>query len=212
MGSGSGRERQIAVCGQRDRVRLGKFASARVGRDLAGTAAMLGANEGSLHQWWPLVRWQAATALLPVSVHEGDLDDIAVATMIRLLAALRRARHLEVPFRVLVARSVDYEVRNFRRAHAERAQHEELRAPAEMPEPLVVAAALRPIEDAGVLAEKLEMLGPRDRNIVIEREVLDLPVRLIAARQRMTPDAVRQVCSRALARLRRAAEAAGQRP
>ncbi|MHB1571012.1 MAG: RNA polymerase sigma factor [Solirubrobacteraceae bacterium] len=165
----------------------------------------LGAVEQLLCPLWPGVRAQAAAALRPSRAQESDLDDIAVATMMRLLAALGSERHLVVPFRALVASSVEFEVRDFRRKRARREAHEELREPAGMPE-LPAEQTLGPIEQTDALHALLFMLSPRDRRILIEREVLDLPAALVAERHGMSPDAVRQVCSRVLARLRRAAE------
>ncbi|MHB1467831.1 MAG: RNA polymerase sigma factor [Solirubrobacteraceae bacterium] len=184
---------------------LGRLASARAGGDRAGT---IGAIEALLCPLWPRVRAQAAAALRASPAQEGDLDDIAVATMMRLLAALGSERGLKVPFRVLVTRSVEFEVRDFRRARVQRARHEELREPAEMPE-RSARAAPSAAEQADALEAMLAPLSRRDRQVVIEREVLDLPVALVASRQRMSPEGVRVACFRAQARLRRAAEDRG---
>jgi RNA polymerase sigma factor (sigma-70 family) len=207
MGSGSGREKEIAARDRRDRVLLGRLASARADGDLPGT---IGAIEALLGPLWPRVRGQAAAALRASPAQEGDLDDIAVATMMRLLAALGGEGGLRLPFRVLVTRSVEFEVRDFRRARAQRARLEELREPAEMPERPAIGAASA-AEQADALEAMLAPLSRRDRQVVIEREVLDLPVALVASRQRMSPEAVRVACFRAQTRLRRAAEDRGVR-
>lgn len=141
----------------------------------------------------------------PVRGQESDLDDIAVATMMRLLVALGSEREMTVPFRALVARSVEFEVHDFRREGARRAAHEELREPAQMPE-LPTEQTPAPIEQTDALHALLFVLSPRDQRIVIEREVLNLPVAVVAERHRMSGVAVRQACSRALGRLRRTAE------
>lgn len=202
MRGGSGRESKAAGRERRDRALLGRLAAARRTGDLAGASQ---AVEQLLCPLWPGVRAQAAAALRPSRPQESDLDDIAVATMTRLLVVLDSERNLTIPFRALVTRSVEFEVRDFRRKRARRAAHEELREPANMPE-LPAEQTPGPIEQTDALHALLFAFSRRDRRIVIEREVLDLPVTLVAERQRMSGPAVRQACSRALGSLRRAAE------
>lgn len=111
----------------------------------------------------------------------------------------------------LLRPSVDFEVRAFRRQRAQLAAREELREPAGVPQ-LPAEPAPTPIEQAEALSAVLFVLSWRDRQVLIEREVLDLSVRLIAERHRMSLDAVRQVSSRALSRLRRENDKDAQPP
>lgn len=181
-----------------ERALLARLASARTSGDAARTD---GAIADLLRLLWPRVRAQAATALRLEGVRHDDLDDIAVATMIRLHVALVRERDVEVPLRALVRSSVRFEILEARRRRSELSAHEDLRDPAEMPEP-PLAAVMAPLEQAEAVQVILVALTPRDRLILMERELLDLPVAVIARRQKMTPDAVEKVCSRALTRLR----------
>jgi DNA-directed RNA polymerase specialized sigma24 family protein len=190
---------------RRDRILLRRLASARASSDVAGTEAAIAEL---LRLLWPRVRVQAAAALRLERVQRDDLDDIAIATMMRLHVALANERDLEVSLRGLLNNSVKFEIYEFRRRARARAENEELRDPAELPE-LLVAEAPGPLEQADALQAMLAVLSTRDRLILIERGLLDRSVALVARCQQMNPDAVRQVYSRSLARLRRAANARG---
>jgi DNA-directed RNA polymerase specialized sigma24 family protein len=184
---------------RRDHVLLGHLASARASGDVAGTLATV---EKLLAPLWPSVRRQIAAALRPERVQADDLDDIGVAAMTRVLIALRNERDLDGSFQGLVRRCVEWAVGDFRRVRSKRAKREELRDPTEMPE-LTAPEATGLAEQVDGLWTMLVILSARNRGIVIEREVLDLPVALIAKRRRMTKSAVEKACSRALARLQR---------
>lgn len=131
MPTESGRESVSAARERRERIALRRLAAARSSADVAGT---LGAIEDLLRPLWPGMRARAAKALRPWRAQDDDLDDIAVAAMMRLLAALANERDRTVPIGALMTRSVEYEVRNFQHRRAEQAAHEELRAPEQMPE------------------------------------------------------------------------------
>lgn len=197
---GPGETSRLTARERRDRVLLARLTAARRSGDPVG---VLAAVEQLLSPLWPKVRARAAVALRPSRTQESDLDDIAVATMMRLIGALGSERYLTIPFGAIVASSVDFEVREYRRKRARRAAHEELREPAAMPEQPAVQPP-GPIEQTDALHALLLVLSPHERRIVIEREILDLPVATVAERHRMSGAAVRNACSRALASLRRA--------
>jgi DNA-directed RNA polymerase specialized sigma24 family protein len=198
-------ERIARAQDRRDRTLLRRLASARESGDAAGTRAAIAEL---LRPLWPSVCAQIAMALRLERVQQDDLEDIAIATMMRLLFALANERDLEVSLRGLVRSSVKFEVYEFRRRVGARAKNEELRDPAELPETLV-AEIPGPLEQADALEAMLMVLSARDRTIFIERELLDRPVAAVARSQQMNPDAVRQVYSRSLALLRRAANVSG---
>ncbi|MHB1836918.1 MAG: RNA polymerase sigma factor [Solirubrobacteraceae bacterium] len=203
MGGGSSKESKTAAQDRRDRALLARLASARASGDVSGTLAIM---EELFRPLWQSVQARAALTLRSARVQRDDLDDIVAATITRLLVALADGHDFgETPFRLVIAENVRFAVLDFKRAQAERAGREELRSPATMPE-LPAAATLGPVEQADTLRSMLLSLSDRDRSIVIEREVVGVPVKLVARRHQMSPDAVRQACSRALARLRHAAD------
>lgn len=201
MDGGSSKESKIAAQDRCYGALLERLASARASGDVPG---MLAVMEELFRPLRSSVHAQAAWALRSARVQRDDLDDIVAATITRLLVALADGHDFgETPFRLVVAENVRFAILDFKRAQAERSGREELRNPAEMPE-RPAPATPGPAEQADTLRSMLVSLSDRDRLIVIEREVIGMPVKLVATRRQMSPDAVRQACSRALARLRHA--------
>ena len=186
-----------------ERALLLRLRSARAFGDQCRAEEAIAALVGCL---WSRVRVQVVVALGSEGVQQADLDDVAVESAMRLHKALTNERDVRVPLRVLLYNSVKFEVADFRRNRARRSIREELRDPTDLQE-LACVDGSRPVEQAAAIEAMLAILSPRDRLILIERELLDRPIRLIAKRWQMTPTSVERACERACVRLRDSAEA-----
>lgn len=110
----------------------------------------------------------------------------------------------EVALISLVNSCVDLAVFDFLRDRVRHRRHQQLTDPAMIPETALHDAS--PQEQAETLAHALAGLNQREREVVVERAVLELTPEEVAARRRMTRRAVDIAYSRALAKLRAQAE------
>lgn len=148
----------------------------------------------------PLMRSCAVARLRDAGGWQAeDLEDVVAATMERLFAALARRRDHDalIPFARVVVANTKWAVLELLRARGV----VELLAPSEMPEqPSVSEPAL--IEQVEQIRVLLEGLGARQRTIVLERALVDLPFGEIASRHAMRTKAVEKIATRALEQLR----------
>jgi RNA polymerase sigma factor (sigma-70 family) len=155
-----------------------------------------------LDAYRPFVRRRAAARLRRSGARAEDLEDVVAAAIERLLMALARQRDHEalIPFTAVVVLHTDWAVADLRRARVHDVDVE-LLAPAEMPDgPGLEEPAL--VEQTAAIEVLLDGLSVRQRVIVLERALVELPFGEIAARHGLRTKATEKIATRALAQLR----------
>jgi RNA polymerase sigma factor (sigma-70 family) len=146
-------------------------------RRLLGT----GDHPALLAAYYPVVRQRVR-----LRVPDPDADDVVQRVMVRLLAELTRGRVYAVPYRVVVHQVVTRTIKeHFGERPAEVARLDEHDRP-------VDDEAFGAVEDRLVLERLLADLPPRQREVLSDRFLEGLEIVDIAARRRMTRNAVDQ--------------------
>jgi RNA polymerase sigma factor (sigma-70 family) len=134
-----------------------------------------------LAAYFPVVRERVR-----LRVADPDADDVVQRVMVRLLAELARGRAYTVPYRVVVHQVVTWTIKeHFGERHPEAALLEEHDRP-------VDDGAFGAVEDRLDLERLLADLPLRQREVLSDRFLDGLEIVDIAARRRMTRNAVDQ--------------------
>ena len=154
--------------------------------------------------WLEDLRRLVAFASRRLRLQSFDREEIMEEAALRVQEALRRnTPSCESELRAILVMNVRRAIEDFCRAAMRRATHERLTAPAQMPQPPAPSAAV-PLEEREAIGALLEPLSGRVRAVILERALLELDCREIAARHDMRHDAARKALSRAAGKVREA--------
>lgn len=188
----------------RDQLLLARIREARARGDARASRA---AADELIARHLPDVRKRVAMKLGVSSRRQEESEIVVSMALVRLASALP-AMHAtrEASLIALIGSCVDLAVVDFIRLRVRRRQRERITEPQTMAEPAVQDVS--PQEQAEALAEVLVGLNQRDREIVVERAVVEITPEQVAVRRKMSRGAVDATYSRALAKLRTQAESA----